>query len=101
MATSVIKNTNAKLSKQVIGVSDGGDYSDTKILKVLHDSYKIINYETHAFEVSGFNGGNRTGFCNLYGDKDYGWVMVFHYNSAPRFFTVAGGYIALRSFASS
>lgn len=90
MATSTIKESHDN-NIIPVGIASIGDYTNAKLLQALRDSNEIISGKIHAFSVMA-TGGSRIGLCYLYGNtKQYGWIMVGHYNYMPIFLTVNDG----------
>lgn len=68
-----------------------GTYSDATLYTALKNSSSIVPNKICFYRAS-FTSGARIGLCYLYDDtKDYGYVLVFHYASKPRYLKVDGG----------
>lgn len=91
MATSTIKESHDNNIIPVSSIASIDGYTNAKLLQALRDSNEIISGKLHAFSVMA-TGGARVGLCYLYGNtKQYGWIMVGHYNYMPIFLTVNDG----------
>lgn len=76
-------------------------YSDQTLINALINSDSIVPRQFQLF-ICQFTGGMRMGLCYLYeGTKQYGFVMVFHYTSRPRFMDVREGTAVLVEPATS
>lgn len=77
-----------------------GQYSDAALLTALINDSNIIDEQICSYSAL-FSGGVRTGLCFLYGRKQYGWVLCFHFGDLPRVFRSIEGVPYLSSWATS
>lgn len=84
----------------LINLRTSGAYSDAVLYSALKNDSRILPGMLCAYKGL-FAGGLRFGLCLLYeGTKEYGFILVFHYNSAPRYLGVNEATTTLRSWAS-
>lgn len=84
-----------------VSLSTSGTYSDSALYLMLKNDSNI-KAKRLVFFVGQFTGGVRFGLCYLYENtKEYGMIMVFHYNSAPRYLKVNEGIATPLNWATS
>jgi hypothetical protein len=99
MATGSVQSTAAVAP--IILPNTSAAYSDALLYQDLRTNAGIKPKKACWFQKS-FSGGIRYGFCFLYENtKEYGTIVVFHYNSQPRYLKVAEGTPVLMNWATS
>lgn len=93
-------NLTNKNTFMPIQIGSLGTYADDTLYTALKNNNSIVPNRMCLYRAS-FTGGARFGLCLLYEDtKEYGFILAFHYASAPRYLRVDGGTVYVTSWAS-